>query len=96
VFTVRGDGPFWSAGRNGRLFGAVALSATVALAVLLVPAFADRFGTVGLSTAQWTAALALAAVPLIVPELWKLGRLRLLGAGPKSRAPATRALRVRS
>ena len=72
VFTVRGEGPFWRAGRNLRLFGAVALSAAVALVVLLVPAVG--FGTVGLSTGQWLAALALAAVPFVVPELWKLGR----------------------
>ena len=32
VFTVRGDGPFWDAGRYPRLFGAVALSAAVAFA----------------------------------------------------------------
>ena len=36
VFTVRGDGPFWRAGVNGRLFGAVALSAAIAFGVLLV------------------------------------------------------------
>ena len=72
VFTVRGEGPFWRAGRNPRLFGAVALSAAVALVVLLVPAVG--FGTVGLSTGQWLAALGLAAVPFVVPELWKLGR----------------------
>ena len=37
VFTVRGEGPFWRAGKNLRLFGAVALSAAIALLVLLVP-----------------------------------------------------------
>ena len=50
VFTVRGEGPFWRAGRNPRLFGAVALSAAVALVVLLVPAVG--FGTVGLRPAN--------------------------------------------
>ena len=41
VFTVRGDGPFWAAGRNRRLFGAVALSAAVALIVLVVSAVGE-------------------------------------------------------
>jgi Ca2+-transporting ATPase len=74
VFTVRGEGPFWAAGRNLRLFGAVALSAAVALVVLVVPTVGERFGTTGLSGGQWLAALALATVPFAVPELWKLGR----------------------
>jgi len=72
VFTVRGDGPFWAAGRNLRLFGAVALSAAVALVVLVVPAVGERFGTVGPTGGQWLAALSLAVVPFVVPELFKL------------------------
>ena len=74
VFTVRGEGPFWRAGANPRLFGAVALSAAIALLVLVVSALSERFGTVSLTGGQWAAALALAVVPLIVPELWKLRR----------------------
>ena len=74
VFTVRGDGPFWRAGANVRLFGAVALSAAIAFGVLLVSTVGEEFGTVGLTAAQWAAALALALLPLIVPELWKLRR----------------------
>ena len=74
VFTVRGEGPFWAAGRNLRLFGAVALSAAVALIVLVVPAVGERFGTTGLSPGQWLAALALATVPFIVPESLKLAQ----------------------
>jgi Ca2+-transporting ATPase len=81
VFTVRGEGPFWAAGRNLRLLGAVALSAAVALVVLAVPAIGDRFGTTDLTGGQWFAALALAAVPFAVPELWKLGA-RALGSRP--------------
>ena len=60
VFTVRGEGPFWRAGRNPRLFGAVALSAAVALVVLLVPALASASAPSGLDGGQWLAALALA------------------------------------
>ncbi len=85
VFTVRGDGPFWRAGRNPRLFGAVALSAAVALMVLAVPAVGDSFGAVALSAEQWLAAMALAVVPFVVPELWKLGRPRLAPAASRPR-----------
>ena len=74
VFTVRGERWFWEAGRNPRLMGAVALSAAVALIVLVVPAVGGSFGTTDLSGGQWLAALALAVVPFVVPELWKLGR----------------------
>jgi Ca2+-transporting ATPase len=91
VFTVRGDGPFWQAGRNLRLYGAVALSAAVALAVLVVPAIGERFGTTGLSTGQWLGALALAAVPFVVPELWKAGARRLAAAAPPSGVRSTHA-----
>jgi Ca2+-transporting ATPase len=62
VFTVRGDGPFWRAGRNPQLLAAVALSATIAFAVLV---------TDHLTARQWAVAVALASLPLIVPELWK-------------------------
>ena len=41
--------------------------------MLLVPGAGGSFGTVGLSSSQWAAALALGLVPLIVPEAWKLG-----------------------
>jgi Ca2+-transporting ATPase len=71
VFTVRGDGPFWRAGTNLRLLGAVALSAAIALIVLVVPFVGEEFGVDGLSGAQWAAAVALAVVPLVVPELFK-------------------------
>jgi magnesium-transporting ATPase (P-type) len=71
VFTVRGDGPFWRAGVNLRLFGAVALSAAIALVILIVPFVGEEFGVAGLSGGQWLAAVALALVPLIVPELCK-------------------------
>jgi Ca2+-transporting ATPase len=71
VFSVRGDGPFWRAGRNPRLFGAVATSAAVAIAVAAVPAVAERFAVVALSAGQWLTALGLALVPLLVTESWK-------------------------
>ena len=91
VFTVRGEGPFWRAGANPRLFGAVALSAAIALVVLLVSAVGERFGTVGLTGGQWGAAVALALVPLIVPELWKLRRRRLADKAPPARVTSTSA-----
>ena len=90
VFTVRGDEPFWRAGANVRLFGAVALSAAIAFAVLLVSTVGEEFGTVGLTAGQWAAALALALLPLIVPELWKLRR-----RAPR-RAPRLRPAGVRT
>ena len=67
-----------------RLFGAVALSAAIAFGVLLVSTVGEEFGTVGLTAAQWAAALALALLPLIVPELWKLRRPRR-ATGPRLR-----------
>jgi P-type Ca2+ transporter type 2C len=92
VFTVRGEGPFWRAGLNVRLFGAVALSTVIALAVLVVHAAGERFGTGDLTAGQWAAALALALLPLIVPELWKLRRPRAAGV----RVRATRVVGARS
>jgi magnesium-transporting ATPase (P-type) len=96
VFTVRGDGPFWQAGRNLRLFAALALSAAVALVVLGVPAVGERFGTTGLSGGQWLASLALAAVPLVVPELWKLAQRRFTATGARSPIGSADALGARS
>ena len=90
VFTVRGEGPFWRAGINLRLFGAVALSAAIALAVLVVSVVGERFGTVDLTAGQWAAALALAVLPLIVPELWKL-RHRAPRRAPRLRPAGVRA-----
>jgi hypothetical protein len=58
----------------------------IAFGVLLVSTVGERFGTVDLTAGQWAAALALALVPLIVPELWKL-RARLAARTP---APALR------
>jgi Ca2+-transporting ATPase len=84
VFTVRGEGPFWRAGVNLRLFGAVALSAAIALAVLVVSAVGDRFGAEALSAGHWAAAVALSLLGLVVPELWKLRRPRSAGAALRS------------
>ena len=95
VFTVRGEGPFWEPGRNLRLFGAVALSTAVALAVLVVPAIGEHFGTTDVTSGQWLAALALAAVPFLVPELWKLAQRRLEAAAG-SRVRSTHVVRARS
>ena len=75
VFSVRGEEPFWRAGRNLRLFAAVGLSAAMAVAVAAIPAVAERFGVVELTAEQWLAALALGCVPLVVTEAWKrIGR----------------------
>ena len=94
VFTVRGEGPFWRAGKNPRLFGAVALSAAIAVLVLAVHTLGERFGTVDLTGVQWAAALALAVVPLIVPELWKLRRRGLAPPVPASRLQPTSPART--
>jgi Ca2+-transporting ATPase len=65
VYAVRGDEPFWQAGRNRALDAAVGLSALVAGLVLAVEPLAKAFGVVDLGPAQVASALALALVPLI-------------------------------
>ena len=79
VFAVRGERPFWCAGRNPALLCAAAGSAALGAAVLAIPPLAERFGTVGLDAAQLAAALALALVPFLVTESAKL--LRRAGHG---------------
>ena len=75
------------AARNLRLFAAVALSAAVALVVLGVPAIGERFGTTSLTGAQWLAALALAGVAFVVPELCKARPARACGDWGASACP---------
>jgi Ca2+-transporting ATPase len=74
VFAVRGERPFWRAGRNPALLWASAGSAAVGAAVLAIPPLAERFGAVELDAAQLGAALALALVPFAVTESAKLLR----------------------
>jgi Ca2+-transporting ATPase len=71
VFSVRGEGPPWRAGRNPALLGAVAASALLALAVLMVPAARDLFETVPLSGGQIAAVAGLALVPTLCAEAYK-------------------------
>jgi Ca2+-transporting ATPase len=76
VFAVRGDAPFFRAGRNVALYAAVALSAAVAVVVLTVDPVAARFGVAEMTTAQVAGALSLALLPFSALEIFKL-RLRL-------------------
>lgn len=77
VFAVRGDSPFFRAGRNPALYAAVAASAAVQVLVLAVPSLSARFDVVRMSPVDLTAALCLALVPFAVLELykWRLRRL---------------------
>jgi P-type Ca2+ transporter type 2C len=76
VYAVRGDGPFFRAGRNRALDVAVAVSGLVGGLALALPPLADAFGVVELSAGQLAATLALATLPFIATELLKWGRRR--------------------
>jgi Ca2+-transporting ATPase len=78
VFAVRGDAPFFRAGRNRALYAAVALSAAVQVLVLAVHPIAERFGVVAMSVAELAVALGLAMVPFAALELFKW-RARVAG-----------------
>ena len=71
VFAVRGDAPFFRAGRNHALYAAVLLSAAVQVLVLAVGPLAARFDVVGMSVAQIAAAIGLALVPFGALEVFK-------------------------
>jgi Ca2+-transporting ATPase len=93
VFSVRGDGPWWRAGRNPLLLWAVAASAVIA-AVTLLPALSGAFGAAPLSSDQIGVALALATVPAVAGEAFKAWRRRSAGGpaawrGSSSRRPRT-------
>ena len=76
VFAVRGDSPFFRAGRNRALYAAVAVSAAVQAFVLAAGPVAERFGVVGMSVSELAPALGLALVPFAALELlkWRLRR----------------------
>ena len=84
VFAVRGDSPFYRAGRNDALYAAVALSAIVQALVLSVPPIADRFGVVAMSVPELGLALGLALLPFAALELFKW---RARAAGRSSEKP---------
>ena len=71
VFSVRGTGWFFRAGRNPALLAAVLVSAVLQALVLATPALAGWFDVVALSPAQLAAVLALAGVPFLSAELLK-------------------------
>lgn len=85
VFSVRGDGPAWRAGRNRLLGWAVGSSAAVAAAVPAVPALRSAFGAVELSNGQLLTSLGLATLPFLVGEGWK--RMRRSPRGRSALAP---------
>jgi hypothetical protein len=51
------------------------------------------FWAPGLTCGQWLAALSLAAVPFVVPALFKVSRRPLAASGPRSRIHSSRAMR---
>ncbi|HEU4975670.1 MAG TPA: cation-translocating P-type ATPase [Baekduia sp.] len=57
---------------NRWLWGAVALSAALQVAVVQLPLLQDAFHTVGLSAGDWLVCVALASVVLVADELKKL------------------------
>ena len=63
--------------RNRWLWGAIALSAALQVAVVHLPFMNAAFGTVPLSAADWAICLALASVVLWAEELRKLAARRL-------------------
>lgn len=76
VFSTRGTGWPWRAGRNVALTSAVAVSAVVVIAILVLPGLRDAFDVAPLSGAQLAAAVALAAVPTVAAEIVKARRRR--------------------
>ncbi|MCV2392858.1 cation-transporting P-type ATPase [Actinotalea sp. M2MS4P-6] len=70
---------------NGWLWGAIALSAALQVAVVHVPVLQRAFGTAPLTAGQWLVCVALASVVLVATEL----RKGMLAAGSlaKRRAP---------
>jgi P-type Ca2+ transporter type 2C len=77
VFAVRGSGWFFAAGRNLALYGAVALSAAIQIAILAVPSVAGRSDVVSMSPGHLAAALGLAAVPFVCLEALKAVRRQM-------------------
>jgi hypothetical protein len=75
VFSVRGSGPPWQAGRNRALEAAVGLSAAATAAALAVGPLREAFDLRPLSPGQVALALGLAMPPTVAAELVKL-RLR--------------------
>jgi P-type Ca2+ transporter type 2C len=71
VFSVRGEGPAWRAGRNQWLNLAVASSALVATVVLAVPPLTEAFDLTAISAGNVALALALAILPLAAGETTK-------------------------
>ena len=68
VFSVRGAGPAWRAGRNGWLVLSVIVSGAMMAAVLAVEPLADAFGTVPLSATNLLVAIGLGIMPPLVLE----------------------------
>ena len=92
VFTVRGEGPFWRAGATRASSAPSRFGRRRAARPPGVGAGRQLRHT-GLTGGQWLAALALALVPFIVPELWKLRRPALAVPQP---APPRGRCRVMS
>lgn len=57
---------------NKWVWGAVALSAGIMVAVLTVPALQDVFATTSMNGSQWLCVIGLSIVPIIVTEIQKL------------------------
>jgi Ca2+-transporting ATPase len=58
--------------RNKPLIGAIALSAGLALLVLLVPPIRDAFRLTAMDGKHWLIVILLALIPIVVVDLFKL------------------------
>ncbi len=74
AFAARGPDWFFRAAHNRALYGAVLLSGVIEVLLLAVPALAERFGLVAMSSGELTIALALALAPFTALEGYKAWR----------------------
>jgi Ca2+-transporting ATPase len=72
VATVRGEGPFWSAGRNPTLWRSVGVAAALGAAALAAAPLREMLGLVVLTPPLLVAAGTLALVPPVTAELHKV------------------------
>ncbi len=69
---------FWQIDPRTNMFlvGAMALSAAIILATVLVPTLQPIFATTSMTAAQWAVALGFSLVPFTAYEIWKIIRRR--------------------
>ncbi|MFZ5975832.1 MAG: calcium-translocating P-type ATPase, PMCA-type, partial [Bacillota bacterium] len=80
VFNVRSKekSAFHSPFSNGKLWGAIAVSAALIVVVVAIPALAAIFKLTALSGTLWAAVILLSLAPLAIVELFKLFKVNTL------------------